>query len=725
MQQHDTRPDFQSARDRDCLFPVEVKPSEHHRVWVGGESVFVYPVKINPTYQYADIAAPASMASFELRQTEVIRVQFPYEPKRVVAHPLSRGIEVSVCGNQVELQLKEPGHFTVEAEGHDIPLFLFANPPEIDPPRSCSAQVIYFGPGVHQPGRIDLQSGQTLYLAPGAYVHGYVYSEDTADICIKGRGILSSETYEKGSMLNPRGQRQKQVELRQATRVLIEGVILLDASEWMLNPVDCRDVLIDNVKVIGWRRNSDALDPVNAVGLHVRHCFFKTQDDGVTLKGRTIPSNPMFQNILVEGNVLWQNWMRGYVVGCELADITTFRNIVFRDTDILRSGHNPNSHFNRDAALAVNNLDNAVVEDVRFENIRVEQCDRLIRLAIHQNQFSHSVSGIGQIRNIHFRDITVQQGPAVVEITGFDVARRVENITIENLRIAGKLIHAPDELHFVSNAYIRDVKFVTPQGTVSLIHSDPFEEDMNHAYAASLGCESLEWHGDANGISQRVIDFPYWMPMPGRYEAPWPHDGSAMTLQESIGNFQKHTTYQISAYFKLTVDDATRGSLAGLGISTHPQGVLAKASCNDGVSGINLLLRTWDDCGRVVRLQLESCQRGQTTFTMDSGHKRAALVPNLWHKLTLTIIRKNQGVFDLAMTLAGCGVHGQNHPVVLIRHAVSGLKLPELADSEALFAGLGLMDKPRNRYAPQAVDQFWVLGIDSAPASVDQLKPCL
>ena len=691
---------------------AEIHPSCLHQVTVGGQPVFVYPVTINPTYQYADVAAPASMAAFDLRQPVQVTVTFPQEPRQVAVRPLSRGIQVRVSGKQAMFMLDHPGNFSIEADGHQGPLFLFANPPEVNPPTQGSANVIFFGPGVHQPGRIDLTSGQTLYLAPGAYVHGYVFGENARDVRILGRGILTSERYDKGQMLNPRGLKQKQVELRQVERVLIQGVILLDASEWMLNPVDCREVVIDHVKVIGWRRNSDALDPINAIGLQVRNCFFKTQDDGVTLKGRTIPSNPTFQNILIEGNVLWQNWMRGYVVGCELADITTFKNIVFRDSDILRSGHNPNSHRDRDAALAVNNLDNAVVEDVRFENIRIEQCDRLIRLAIYQNQFSHSASGIGQIRNIRFRDITARQGPAEVQISGYGIGKRVENITLENLRIAGQLIRSPEQVRYRANAYVRDVRFVTPQGTVTAIYTDPFEEDMGHAYRPSLGCEPLIWRGDRDGISRRSLDTQCLIPEPGRYEAPWPNPGSAMTWRESIGTFQTHRTYQISAYFYLYADDATRGPLAGLGISTHPQGGLAQHGQVAGMHGFHVRVQTLAGGGRTVELHGELVQEGQRTAEHLSTPKRAALAPNLWHKLTLTLTRQNQGLFDAVATLAACGSQGQNHPVMIVRQEIRGMLLPMLEDAMPLYAGLGLFGNPRSRFTPQAVDQFWVLGVN-------------
>ena len=60
---------------------------------------------------------------------------------------------------------------TVELDGPHHALHLFADPPEAEAPKSDAAGVRYFGPGVHRPGKIRLQSGETLYVAGGAVVY--------------------------------------------------------------------------------------------------------------------------------------------------------------------------------------------------------------------------------------------------------------------------------------------------------------------------------------------------------------------------------------------------------------------------------------------------------------------------------------------------------------------------------------------------------------------------
>lgn len=48
------------------------------------------------------------------------------------------------------------------------PLALCVTPLENDVPAAGDTNVVYFGPGVHEPGVIKPVFGQTVYLPPGA-----------------------------------------------------------------------------------------------------------------------------------------------------------------------------------------------------------------------------------------------------------------------------------------------------------------------------------------------------------------------------------------------------------------------------------------------------------------------------------------------------------------------------------------------------------------------------
>jgi hypothetical protein len=433
--------------------PPGMDPSPLYKVRVNGQPCFVHAVTINPTSEYRNIAAPAAMAVFDLDSEAVVEIEAPQEVVSATVHPLSRGVTAQAGGRRIRLSLHEPGNFVVFLNGsRDVPLFVFANPPEKDPPSPNDPGVIYFGPGIHQPGLIELGSGQTLYLAGGAFVKGRVKSHGAHGAVIRGRGILYGGEYRKEEMGG-----DKFVMFRNCVNVRIEDVVLLDAFGWNVMLAGCRGATVDNLKIIGWRKNSDGVNPVSSEDVVIRNCFIKNQDDGISVKASR-EVGPRLRNIRVEKCTMWQNWMRSFVLGGELT-IARTENIVFRDSDILYSGVNPKSAGNRDAALSVWNVDGAVAGDVLFEDIRVEEAVRLVRLALFKNKHSRDAAW-GQIDGVLFRNITVARGPAAIEISGHSEEHLTKNVTFENLRIGGKQILSPDALdHYRADEFSREIRF--------------------------------------------------------------------------------------------------------------------------------------------------------------------------------------------------------------------------------------------------------------------------
>jgi len=58
----------------------------------------------------------------------------------------------------------------------DVPICIFADPPEVDPPTGPdpAAGLVYFGPGVHRVGVINVTANQSVYIAGGAHVYGQI-----------------------------------------------------------------------------------------------------------------------------------------------------------------------------------------------------------------------------------------------------------------------------------------------------------------------------------------------------------------------------------------------------------------------------------------------------------------------------------------------------------------------------------------------------------------------
>lgn len=117
---------------------------------------------------------------------------------RVEIRPLSLHIRPTSSGNRICFTLHQSAHLTVEVNGYHHALHLFASPLEecrVDP---NDPKVRYFGPGIHRPGRIEMHSGETVYLAGGAVVHGAISAREAQGIRVLGRGILDLSGYERG-----------------------------------------------------------------------------------------------------------------------------------------------------------------------------------------------------------------------------------------------------------------------------------------------------------------------------------------------------------------------------------------------------------------------------------------------------------------------------------------------------------------------------------------------
>ena len=120
------------------------------------------------------------------------------EISSVEIRPLSKHLKATISGNTISIPLAEPANFYVEIDGEQRhPLFIFANPPEVNVPAPNDTNVIYFGPGIHDIGIKDnpaqnIAVGKSVYLAGGAYVKGVLMTTGgTGTTTVRGRGILS------------------------------------------------------------------------------------------------------------------------------------------------------------------------------------------------------------------------------------------------------------------------------------------------------------------------------------------------------------------------------------------------------------------------------------------------------------------------------------------------------------------------------------------------------
>ncbi len=411
-------------------------------------------VSVNGQELFVHDSRQGAFVSLSTDEAVTVSVTVARDFERVDVRPTRRGIAPNVDGRTITFELDRPGHVVVELDGDiERPLFVFASPLETNVPTPSDPGVRFFEAAkVHEPGPIELASNETLYIEGGAVVRASVHAAGATNIRMAGRGILDATDLPRGHLIR----------FTDCENVEVEGIVAFNNPAWNCVPWSCRNVHIDNIKIIAWRGACDGIDVVSCQDVLIENCFVRNEDDCVAIKahGRDV------QDVTIRNCVLW-NGMPGNAleVGFDL-ECERVSNIVFADCDVIRVEDN--------GVLTIHNGDTAVVENVRFENIHVEDArDQLIDVRVglsvwsadcpdrHRPRFDDDdyvwtgswlkprpeqmgdyAAGRGSIRNITFKNITVH-GDRLPEsyLLSYDATHGVTHVTFENLRIAGEHIH--------------------------------------------------------------------------------------------------------------------------------------------------------------------------------------------------------------------------------------------------------------------------------------------
>ncbi len=403
----------------------------------------------------ADFFEQASFTYFDFAGTVRIQITCPEAVRSAKVLPSSYGIEPSIDGKTILIQLDQPRHLTVEINGTWVgALHLFGNPPETDAPRPDDPNVIYYGPGIHEVGSLTVPSGKTVYVAGGAIVRGVIEPDEPfrissysglktyaptftlkgEKIVFRGRGIVDGSrcTTHARNMLVVRGQ-----------DIRIEGVILRDSSTWTIPIRQSDRVTVKNVKLLGYRANSDGIDICNSRDVAVDGCFIRTLDDLIVVKSDQ--GQGELRKIVTRNCVLWNEVAHALSVGAELRE--NVDDVLFADCDVIHD-------LGREWTLRVYHCDSARISNIRFENIRIEETRRLISLWIGTAVWTRDETR-GHIDSVVFKDIRAVGTDPRLEFTGFSETNAIENVTLTDVVINGKPLK---QEQIKSNAFVRGVK---------------------------------------------------------------------------------------------------------------------------------------------------------------------------------------------------------------------------------------------------------------------------
>lgn len=443
--------------------------------------------------------------SFSMDAPVTIDILPPEPFTDVVIRPHSLGITPEITSDgHIRFTLTHAAYCTVEPYGRRNALHIFADPAQDYGVSAEDAHTLYFAPGVHEVGQIELHSGDTLYLADGAVVYGCITAMDAENIRILGHGILDnshnrehilyeSHTENNDSAVN-NATRQHTIQLEYCSNVLIDGITIRDSLVYNVRPIGCRGLTIRNVKIIGcWRFNSDGIDMHNCEDVCIEHCFLRTFDDSICVKGfdcyyegdveaavqaamyRNGQAYDVFRRVLVRDCVIWNDWGKCLEIGAETR-AEEICDIVFEDCDVIHACG---------TILDCCNVDYADVHDVTYRRIRVEVDEdvpipRIQNLdsvpygeivpgytptligayVLFHHEYSAGGTRRGKNRVLLFEDIHVYGGGVpVFDFAGYSDAFGCTDIVIRDVYHDGVLLTEPDSYCLSVGAHCQNIRY--------------------------------------------------------------------------------------------------------------------------------------------------------------------------------------------------------------------------------------------------------------------------
>jgi polygalacturonase len=230
--------------------------------------------------------------------------------------------------------------------------------------------------------------------------------------------------------------------------ILISGPKIIRSPMWIVNPVLCENVTIENLTIISHGSNNDGVDPESCKNVLIRNCYFDTGDDCIAIKsgrdedGRRI--NKPAENHIIE-NCEMKDGHGGVVIGSEISGGA--KNIYAINCKM----NSPN--LDRILRLKTSSSRGGIIQNVFMKDVEV---GTYRDGAVHINMFYEKPGNfMPTIRNIWVENMIVEKGGAYGIFVNAYKESPVQNLTIVNSTIDG--VKTPIKVDHVKNFQLKNV----------------------------------------------------------------------------------------------------------------------------------------------------------------------------------------------------------------------------------------------------------------------------
>jgi hypothetical protein len=407
--------------------PAEMRSSAF-TLTVNGRPVDVAHAAANYEFANFDVTGPAEIA-ITAAAPGFWDAGVDIEPWRLGLRARREGqtIRFRIPG-PVKLAISRPGDFL----NHASMFFLFADAP-VAPPPPAGPNVQIVPAGVHR-GSLNPKSGDTIYLAPGAFVFGSLNLWNVENVKVLGRGTIvydgpQDPAADEGWMQKPDWHC---IGAYEAHNVEIDGVTcVIRTRTWSIQMKDSTGFRYDDLRVMGGNpgnANQDGMDWLGGGDTVVRHAFLRASDDDLAMEGNwdgytdadmLRPGNDV-TNVLVEDSELSTSISNIVRIGWP-RKIFNSSGFTLRNSDILHAGIGACGQSFALLGFWGANGASGTHSDIHFENIFLDNWYSLEQ--VEQEQPS--------IRGVTFKNIWALGQPPLAPST---LIGDVAQVTFDNVK---------------------------------------------------------------------------------------------------------------------------------------------------------------------------------------------------------------------------------------------------------------------------------------------------
>lgn len=330
-----------AARVQPVPVPPEMRATDF-TVTVDGKPVDVAHAAASLDFINFDITGPVDVA--------ITAAEPGFWDRGVDIQPWRLGLRAKREGQTIRFRMGGPAKLSISRPrdflNHAQMLFVFAGTPPAAAPKGARV----FGPGVYKQS-LNPKSGETLWLAPGAYFFGSLNLWKVDGVKVLGRGTIVYDGPQDPN--NDEGWMQRPdwhcIGTMNAHNVEVDGVTCVVRSRtWSVQLKDSSGFVFDDLRVVGGNpgnANQDGMDWIGSGDGLVKNSFFRASDDDIALMGNwdgysdadLVRPGKDVRNVTVENtelstsisNIVRAGWPR---------KIFNSSNFTLKDSDILHAG---------------------------------------------------------------------------------------------------------------------------------------------------------------------------------------------------------------------------------------------------------------------------------------------------------------------------------------------------------------------------------------------------